>query len=79
MPCQVGGGTVAMTIHSDDPYGYHWFRHDADGSTFIAVRDEEDGLWYMPGIGHPVTDIEQHATMLGRVPRTVEGGGSIDQ
>lgn len=25
-------------------YGYYWWRHHADGSTFIACRDEEDGL-----------------------------------
>lgn len=60
-------------------YGYYWFRHQDDASTFIACRDEEDGQWYMPAIGHPVRNIMKHATLLGRVPRRVEGGGSIDQ
>lgn len=58
-------------------YGYYWFRHHADGSTFIACKDEGDGQWYMPAVGHPV-DIRD-ATLLGRVPRCVQGGGSIDQ
>ena len=31
-------------------YGYYWWRHHTDGSTFIACRDEEDGQWYMPAI-----------------------------
>ena len=60
-------------------YGYYWFRHHQDGSTFIACRDEGDGLWYMAGVGHPILDPEKHATMLGKVPRAVVGGGSIDQ
>lgn len=64
---------------ADRPYGYYWFRHHADGSTFIACRDEGDGLWYMPAVGHPIPDIERDATLLGPVPRRVEGGGSIDQ
>ncbi len=62
-----------------DP-GYYWFRHRQDASAFIAFRDEED-FWYMPAIGHPfaLSDIEEHATLLGRVPRCVVGGGSVDQ
>ena len=68
-----------MATNTQDSYGYYWWRHHADGSTFIAVRDEQDGLWYMPALGHPIADIESYATMLGRVPRSVEGGGSIDQ
>lgn len=60
-------------------YGYYWFRHHEDGSTFIACRDEGDGQWYMAAIGHPIANIEGHATLLGKVPRRVEGGGSIDQ
>jgi hypothetical protein len=60
-------------------YGYYWFRHHKDGSIFIACRDETDGLWYMPGVGHPIRDIEHSATLLGQVPRTVVGGASIDQ
>lgn len=64
---------------SDLDYGYYWFRHHKDASTFIACRDEEDGQWYMPAIGHPISDIEGYATLLGKVPRRVEGGGSIDQ
>lgn len=60
-------------------YGYYWFRHHADGSTFIACRDEDDGLWYMPGVGVPIRDIEKSATLLGAVLRRVAGGGSIDQ
>lgn len=60
-------------------YGYFWFRHHKDASTFIACRDEEDGRWYMPGLGHPIENVEQWATLLGAVPRAVAGGGSIDQ
>lgn len=65
----------------DITYGYYWFRHRADGSTFIACRDEGDGKWYMPAIGHPIrkSTLEKYATLLGRVPRRVDGGGSIDQ
>ena len=59
--------------------GYYWFRHHADDSTFIAICDEETGYWYMPGIDHPIDNIMNRATLLGRVPRSVEGGGSIDQ
>ena len=40
-------------------------------STFIACRDECDGNWYMPAVGHAVVDIEKSATLLGPVPRTV--------
>ena len=64
---------------ADDTYGYYWWRHRSDGSTFIALRDEEDGNWYMPAIGEPVPNIQEYATMLGEVPRTMVGGGSIDQ
>lgn len=67
---------------SDDiQYGYYWFRHHSDGSTFIACRDEGDGLWYMCAIGHPIRNpsLSQFATLLGPVPRSVVGGGSIDQ
>ena len=53
-------------------------RHHADGSTFIACRDD-DRFWYMPAVGHPIRDIEKSATLLGRVLRSVVGGGSIDQ
>lgn len=60
-------------------YGYYWWRHHEDGSTFVACRDEEDGLWYMPGLGHPIIQPELSATLLGAVPRSVVGGGSIDQ
>ena len=67
-------GWKAMTTG----YGYYWFRHHEDGSTFIACRDD-DMCWYMPGVGVPIPDPEKHATMLGKVPRTVVGGGSIDQ
>ena len=60
-------------------YGYFWFRHHKDGSTFIACRDEEDGYWYMPGVGHPISNITRNATLLGRVPRVTDAGASIDQ
>jgi hypothetical protein len=63
----------------DEGYGYFWFRRHKDGSTFIACRDEKYGLWYMPAIGHPIIDPTQDATLLGRVPRIVVGGASIDQ
>lgn len=68
-------------MNEQDTYGYFWFRHHADGSTFIACRDAEDGEWYVPAIGHPIrpSTLEKYATMLGPVPRSVEGGGSIDQ
>ena len=62
-----------------DEYGYYWFRHHDDASMFIACRDESDGLWYIPAVGHPIRNIEGHATKLGRVPRSIVGGGSIDQ
>lgn len=68
-----------MSVPIEETYGYFWFRHHDDGSTFIACRDEEDGLWYMPAVGHPISDIERHATLLGKVPREVVGGKSIDQ
>lgn len=64
-----------MTIE----YGYFWWRHHADASTFILLRDEEDNQWYMPGYETPVIHPERDATLLGAVPRTVVGGGSIDQ
>jgi hypothetical protein len=60
-------------------YGYFWFRHHKDGFTFIACREDDGGPWFMPGLGHPVSNVEGYATLLGRVPRTVVGGGSIDQ
>lgn len=62
-------------------YGYFWFRHRSDGSTFICVRDAEDGLFYMPALtqGFSLAAVEQHATLLGPVPRSVVGGGSVDQ
>lgn len=64
--------------HPDEGYGYYWWRLRSDSRTFIACRDEKDGLWYMPAIGHPIPDIERHATLLGKVPRITEGGASID-
>ena len=44
--------------------GYHWFRHHADGSTFIAYM--QDGAWYMPGMGMPIMPliIKENATYL---------------
>ena len=60
-------------------YGYFWFRLHTDASTFVALRDDGDGLWYMPGFNQPIRDIEADATLLGPVPRSVVGGGSIDQ
>lgn len=66
-------------MSEDVDYGYYWFRHHADGSTFIAVRDEADGLWYMPAVGHPISNIERSATLLGRVPRLTADGRSVDQ
>lgn len=71
--------TAIIASRTPDDYGYYWFRHHKDGSTFIACRDDEDGLWFMPGLGRPIEDIEASATLLGPVPRTVVGGGSIDQ
>jgi len=61
--------------------GYFWFRHHKDASTFIAFRDGDgpDARWFMCAVGHPVKDIEKHATLLGKVPNHVEGGGSIYQ
>ena len=52
-------------------------RHHKDGSTFIACRDEDDGLWYMPALGHAIDNILDHATLLGAVPRFVVGGARI--
>lgn len=65
---------------ADETYGYFWFRHEKDGSTFIACRDMEDGLWYMPGLGHPIKEslLKENATLLGPVPRITAGGTSID-
>ena len=78
----VVGGLVgwvgALSVETID-YGYYWWRHHKDGSTFIACRDEGDGQWYMPGLGHAIDRPERHATLLGPVPRHVAGGGSIDQ
>ena len=65
--------------HPDECYGYYWWRHRRDGSTFIACRDEDDGSWYLPGVGYALVGIEVHATLLGKVPRIVVGGASIDQ
>jgi hypothetical protein len=70
---------VAVSTPEEETYGYFWFRHHKDASTFIACRDAESGLWFMPGIGHPITNVEAYATLLGPVPRRVANGGSIDQ
>lgn len=35
-------------FHVEHPDGYHWFRLDEDGTTFIAYL--ENGGWYLPGI-----------------------------
>lgn len=60
-------------------YVYYWFRHHADGSTFIALRDEEaPHEWYLPAIAHPIRNMESSATLLGPVDRTTRGR-SIDQ
>jgi hypothetical protein len=59
-------------------YAYYWFRHMHDGSTFIALRDDEDGWWYMPGIDCPIADITSYATNIGKVPRRTDTGASID-
>jgi hypothetical protein len=56
--------------------GYYWFRH-ADGSTFIAHLDD-DVDWFVPAVSRSIPDIEEHATLLGLVPRVVVGGGSVD-
>ena len=58
--------------------GHYWFRIRETGLTFIAYLDD-DLQWYMLGQSEPVGDPEGFATMLGKVPRTVVGGGSIDQ
>jgi hypothetical protein len=65
----------------DFGYGYFWFRDHRDGSTFIALRDEGSGHWFMPAVGHPILEsaVMANSTLLGAVPRTVAGGGSIDQ
>jgi hypothetical protein len=34
------------------PDGYFWVRHHVDGSLFIVFF--ENGLCFMPGLGHPV-------------------------
>ena len=70
---------MTIFLSHAEGYGYYWFRHHKDGSTFIALRDDEDGDWFMCGIGHPIHDPQKYATLLGPVPRTVAGGGSIDQ
>lgn len=61
-------------------YGYYWFRHDKDGSNFIACRDYEDGSWYIAGIGHPIDEnlLKGNARLLGPVRRVTENGISID-
>jgi hypothetical protein len=46
--------------------GYHWFRLDDDGTTFIALREE--GEWYLPGASRSV-DVEESATYLRPVER----------
>ena len=63
----------------DIEYGYYWFRHHTDGSTFIALRAEDNGEWYMPAIDHPIKHIMKYATLLGPVPRQTTTGASIDQ
>lgn len=65
---------------AEETYGYFWFRHGRDGTTFIACQNTEDGRWYMPGVAHPIlaSILEEQATLLGPVPRVVEGGTSID-
>jgi hypothetical protein len=64
---------------SEESYGYFWWRHHKDASTFIACRDDDDGLWYMPGLGYPIRDPSAYATCLGPVPRCTATGASIDQ
>lgn len=59
--------------------GYHRFRHHLDATVFIAFYDTLYRDWFMCGVGNPIADPMEHATYLGRVPRTVVGGGSIDQ
>ena len=76
--CGKCGGSGISDAHAEG-YGYYWFRHHHDGSTFIACRDDESQDWFMFGIGHTILNIEKHATLLGPVPRHVVGGGSIDQ
>lgn len=68
-----------MPHEPEENYGYFWWRHHRDASTFIACHDNEDGLWYMPGLGHPIRDLASYATCLGPVPRCVASGASIDQ
>jgi len=63
----------------DIEYGYYWFRHHADGTTFIALRDEGDGEWYIPAIDHALPHIMKYATLLGPVARQTATGASIDQ
>jgi len=70
---------MRMSQIQNEGYGYFWFRHHQDGSTFIACRDDEDGLWFMPGVDHPIRDITAYATLLSAVPRRTEAGASIDQ
>ena len=69
---------MADTTTTIEP-GYYWFRHKKDASTFIAMYAEDAEDWFMPGIGPAVTNIMRHATLLGPVPRSVVGGGGIDQ
>lgn len=70
---------VADATDPNNIDGYHWFRHHRDATVFIAFRDTESQLWFMCGVGHPIHDPALYATYLGMVPRTVVGGGSIDQ
>jgi hypothetical protein len=66
---------------SDETYGYFWFRHKKDASTFIACRDDEEGEWFMCGIGVAISEstLKRNATLLGPVARFVASGESIDQ
>lgn len=63
----------------DVTYSYFWLRHLGDGVPFVACRDS-NGWWYMPGNGMAIEHqvMMQGAVLLGMVPRTVVGGGSID-
>jgi hypothetical protein len=48
--------------------GYYWVRHhgpECDGTTFVALL--EDGLWFVPGVGCPVSiEVER---IIGKVKR----------
>jgi len=76
----VSASAASADLDRDEgSYEYYWFRHHEDGSTFIALQDESNGLWYMCASEVPIIDPEKSATLLGPVPRQVRGGGSIDQ